>query len=121
MSKDSVTICDTTRISHGFWPCFPPPMPKRKAPADAVSNDDSTQRRRTRSSGPLIDTQPLFSQSKTRTPSKRSIVVESAPDAHETSSLKENEAEDSDDADELNLSFPETRRGRTARRAVMDS
>jgi origin recognition complex subunit 4 len=101
-------------------------MSKRKVPADALSNDSSAQRRRTRSSGLLLDTQPLFSSSKTRTSrSKRSIAVESshtvpATDAHDTSSLKENEVEDSGDADELNLS-PSRMRHSRARRVVMDS
>jgi origin recognition complex subunit 4 len=100
---------------------------KRKSPPDASSNDISVQRRRTRSSGPLVDTQPLFSPSKTRTsPNKRSTAVESpnahsGTDAQETSSLKENEAENSDDADELNLLPSRSRRGRSARRVVMDS
>lgn len=100
---------------------------KRKSHPDALSDDISAQRRRTRSSGPLLDTQPLFSTSKTRTsPNKRSTAVESAnarsgTDAQETSSLKENEAEGSDDADELNLSPSRTRHGRSARRVVMDS
>jgi origin recognition complex subunit 4 len=100
---------------------------KRKSLPDALSDDNSARRRRTRSSGPLVDTQPLFSPSKTRTsPSKRSTAFESAnahsgTDARETSSLKENEAEDSDDADELNLSPSKSRRGRSARRVVMDS
>lgn len=100
-------------------------MSKRKASADTLSNGDSPQRRRTRSIGPLLDTQPVFSRSKTRTP-KRSIAVEPAvtrseTDFHETSSLKENEAEGTEDVDELNLSPSKRRRGRPPRRVVMDS
>jgi origin recognition complex subunit 4 len=100
---------------------------KRKSVADASANDSSAQKRRTRSSGPLVDTQPLFPPSKTRTPSKRPIAVESVhstrstTDPRDTSSLKENEVEHSDDADELNLSPSKLRRVASARRVVMDS
>lgn len=102
-------------------------MSKRKAAADTLSNDTSPQRRRTRSSGPLVDTQPLrLTRSKTRSPSKRTSAAlpsksRSGKSGCETSSLKENEANDADDADELNLSPSKTRRGRASARIIMES
>lgn len=89
-------------------------MPKRKAPPETATDISSPQRRRTRSTGPLVDTQPLESPNKKRhgtrsSPTKQTSKGDSARTrtvirAHETSSLKENDSEDLECADEPNIS-----------------
>lgn len=84
-------------------------MVKRKdAPKD--SSEVSPTRPRTRSGGPLLDTQPRTPRKRTRlevdvSPSKKPRVTKrrTASVEHESSSLKENDGNISDDSDELSL------------------
>lgn len=99
-------------------------MSKRKASNDLLPNNSPSQRPRTRSSILLLDAgthkTPTRSSPRREKTSGEPPKVRSTKSVRQTSSLKENDGEISDNADELNLTPSKPRRSRPTTSRVVE-